>query len=390
MMKYTLMSKQQIEATVYQYALIIILLVALAISGGRDFLFQKEEVEVNVALEDIQEIYPTAAYYSQNRLGAYDVYGSNRDKIGSALLSSNFSHQSGYGGRVPLLIGVDDNLTIRKIILLPNNETGDYIEAIYGDKFIGKWQGVSLEDALQLQVDVVSGATHTSNAVIAGVRHTASSVMKSDVSVITETNLWSTIKDLLFLILMVLSLVMAYKKGKAKYRTIYMFLVLIIMGIILNIALSVQLLNGWLLDGFSWRANWQSSVVFILAFILSFVGKRKFYCNYLCPMGALQELSNHYTPFKKRKLPTRFKGITAREIYLTLIAGALLLGLAPELSYLEPFTFFSFRIVGIGLIIFGIVVVVLSLFFTKPWCSVCPTGCLIDTISYQKSKNIES
>lgn len=384
------MNKQQIGATAYQYTLIFIILAALAISGGRAFLFQKEEIEVTVGLEDIQEIFPQVADFTENRLGAYDVYGSKSDKIGSALLSSNFSQQFGYGGRVPLLIGVDDNLIITKIILLPNNETGDYIEAIYDEKFIGKWQGVSLEDAMQLPVDVVSGATHTSNAVIAGVRHTASSVMNSDVSVITETNLWTTIKDVLFLSLMVLSLVMVYKKGKAKFRILYMFLVLIIMGLILNIALSVQLLNGWLLDGFSWRANWQSSVVFILALMISFIGKRKFYCNYLCPMGALQELTNHFTPFKKRKLPTRFKGITAREIYLTLIAGTLLLGFAPELAYLEPFTFFSFRIVGIGIIIFGLAVIVASLFFTKPWCSVCPTGCVIDTIAYQKAKNFKS
>lgn len=107
-------------------------------------------------------------------------------------------------------------------------------------------------------------------------------------------------------------------------------------------------------------------------------------------MGALQELTNRYTPFKKRNLPTQLMGITAKEIYLTLIAGALLLGFTPELSYLEPFMFFSFRIIGIGLIIFGLVVVLLSLFFNKPWCSVCPTGCLIDTISYKKAKNFDS
>lgn len=384
------MSKQQIQATVYQYALILILLAALAYRGGREFLFHKNEAEVTVALEDLQQIYPTAASYTQNRQGTFYAYGNKDDKIGSALLSSAYSQQSGYGGNVPLLIGVDDNLTISKIVLLPNNETSDYIEAIYSNNFIGKWQGVTLEDAVQLQVDVVSGATITSNAVIAGIRHTASSVMGTGSSVITETNLWAAIKDILLLSLMVLSLVMAYKKGMAKYRIIYMFLVLGIMGLILNTALSVKLLNGWLLDGFAWRANWQSSVVFILALIISFLGKRKFYCNYLCPMGALQELTNRFTPFKKRKLPTRWMGITAREIYLTLIGGALLLGFTPELSYLEPFMFFSFRIIGIGLIIFGLMVVLLSLFFTKPWCSVCPTGCLIDTISYKKAKNFDS
>jgi len=383
------MNKLQIEATAYQYFLIIILLVAIAYRGGRDFLFQKNVVEVTVTLEDIQEIYPTAAYFDQNRHGAFDVYGNNRNKIGSVLLSSDYSQQFGYGGNVPLLIGVDDNLTITKIILLPNNETGYYIEAIYGNKFIGKWKGVNLEDAMQFHVDVISGATHTSNAVIAGVRQTASSVMGSGASVVTDTNHWTTIKDILFLSLMLLSLVMVYKKGMAKYRTIYMFLVLVIMGLILNNALSAQLLNRWLLDGFTWRANWQSSVIFILALTISFVGKHKFYCNYLCPMGALQELTNHFTPFKKRNLPTRLMGITAKEIYLTLIAGALLIGFTPELSYLEPFMFFSFRIIGIGLIIFGLMVVLLSLFFTKPWCSVCPTGCLLDTISYKKAKDID-
>lgn len=384
------MRKQQIEAIVYQYTLILIILVAIAFRGGRDFLFQKNDLEVTVSLENIQDIYPKAVYYDLNRLGVYDVLDKNSNKIGSALLSSDYSRQFGYGGIVPLLIGVDDSLSITKIILLPNNETGDYIEAIYGDKFIGKWQGVSLEDVIQYQVDVVSGATHTSNAVIAGIRHTAASVIKSEASIVKETKLWTSIKDILFLILILLSLAMVYKKGTAKYRTIYLLLVLIIMGLILNNALSAQLLNGWLKDGFAWRANWQSAVIFILALTISFVGKRKLYCNYLCPMGALQELTNHFTPFKKRNLPTKYKGLSIREVYLVLIAGALLLGLTPELSYAEPFMFFSFRVVGIGFIIFGILITLLSLFFNKPWCSVCPTGCLMDTISYKKAKNIES
>lgn len=384
------MNKRQFGTTAYQYALILILLTAIAYSGGRNFLLKKDVAEVIVKLENIQEIYPTADYYTQNRHRAFDVYNNDRDKIGSALLSSDYSQPFGYGGIVPLLIGIDDNLKITKIVLLTNNETSDYIEAIYGNKFIGRWQGVSLEEAMKLQVDVVSGATHTSEAVITGIRNTASSVMKSDVSFITEPNLWALIKDLSFLSLMMLSLVMVFKKGTAKYRTIYLFLVLAIMGLILNKALSVQLLHGWLLNGFSWQANWQSSVVFLLAFAISFVGKRKFYCNYLCPMGALQELTNKFSPLKRRKLPTRIMNITAKEIYLTLIAGALLLGFSPELSYLEPFMFFSFRVVGIGLIFFGVAVVVLSLFFNKPWCSVCPTGCLLDTISYQKAKKSKS
>jgi len=384
------MHKQQIQASLYQYTLIIIILVALAYRSGREFLFQKNEADITLSLADLREIYPATTNYELNRYGAYDVYDNKNKKTGSALLSSNYSRQFGYAGRVPLLIGINDSLIIDRIVLLKNNETFEYIRAVYEDKFLGNWQNISLEDAMQLKVDVVSGATHTSKAVIAGVRHTASSVLKSDASVITDTNFWAIIKDILFLCLMLFSLVMVFKKGTAKYRTIYMVLVLVIMGLILNNAISAQLLYGWLKDGFAWRANWQTIAIFILALIVSFVGKRKFYCNYLCPMGALQELTNRFSPFKKRRLPVTLKGLSIREVYLTLIAGALLLGFSPELSYAEPFMFFSFRVVGIGLIIFGLIVLLSSLFFTKPWCSVCPTGCLLDTISYQKAKKTKS
>jgi hypothetical protein len=381
---------KQIHATIYHYYILLVLLAAIAISGGRDFLFHKDAVVVNVGLADIQEVYPVASHFTPNRYGVYEVFGANGHKTGTVFLSSNYTRQFGYAGIVPLLIGVDENLIISKIVVLPNNETGDYVEAIYSNKFIGRWQGVSLEDALQLQVDVVSGATHTSKAVIAGVRYTASHVLNADASVVAETNLWSTIKDILLLVMLLLSLMMAYKKGRAKYRSVYLMLVLLIMGLILNNVLSTRLLNGWLLEGFMWRANWQSMLVFILAVTLSLIGKRKFYCNYLCPMGALQELTNKISPYKKRKLPTVFMGISLREIYLTLIAGALLTGFTPELAYLEPFMFFSFHIIGIGLILFGVAVIVLSLFYSQPWCAVCPTGCLMDTLPYNKIKNVES
>ncbi len=384
------MHKKQIHATLHKYYIILVLLAAIAISGGRDFLFRKDAVEVNVGLEDMQKVYPGAADFTLNRYGVYEVYGANRNKTGTVFLSSNYTQQLGYAGIVPLLIGVDENLLISKIVVLSNNETGDYVEAIYSDKFIGRWLGVSLEDAMQLQMDVVSGATHTSRAVIAGVRYTASHVLDADVSVVGETKHWALIKDLLFLLMVLLSLVMVYKKGRARFRNVYLLFVLLIMGLMLNNVLSARLLHGWLLEGFIWRANWQSMLVFFLALTLSVVGKHKFYCNYLCPMGALQELTNKITPFKKRTLPNRFRGISLRELYLTLIAGALLTGFRPELAYLEPFMFFSFHIIGIGLILFGSSVVVLSLFYKQPWCSVCPTGCLMDTLSYNKIKAIDS
>lgn len=387
------MNKKQIGTIAYKYSLIILILAAIAYRGGRDFIFQKQQLDehkVAVTIEDIKQVYPAAADYSINRHGVYEAYNKQGKPLGLALLSPNYSRQYGYAGYVPLLIGVDDELVITKIALLPNNETKDYTRAVYSDKFMSQWQGLSLEGAAEHPVDAVSGATITSEAVIAGIRQTAAAVMESDTAEITETGTWTTVKDILFLILLLLSLVLAFKKGLTRYRSLYLVMVVVIMGLLLNKALSMLLLNGWLLNGFSWQANWQTVTVLLLALLVSFAGKRQFYCNYLCPMGALQELTNRFTPFKTRALPTRFKGVTLREVYLILIAGALILGFSPELSYLEPFMFFSFRIAGIGLIIFGVVVILLSLFLNRPWCALCPTGCFLDTISYKKVKQTKS
>lgn len=69
------MNKRQIEATVYQYFLILILLTAIAYRGGREFIFHNNEDKLSVTLEDIQQIYPAAANYEQNRHGAFNVTG---------------------------------------------------------------------------------------------------------------------------------------------------------------------------------------------------------------------------------------------------------------------------------------------------------------------------
>jgi len=384
------MRKKQLFGALYHYYLLFVLLAAIAISGGRDFLFTKDAVEVNVGLTEIQQLYPAATLFEINRFGVYEVYAASGQQIGMALLSSNYSQQFGYAGIVPLLIGIDQNQVISKIVILPNNETGDYVEAVYSEKFIGRWRGVSLQDAVQMQVDGITGATHTSRALIAGVRHTASHVLDAEMPVIGEAKLWSIIKDLLFLAMILASVMMVYSKGRARYRGVYLVFVVLIMGLILNNLLSARLLNGWLLEGFVWRVHWQSIVVFGLALSLSLIGKRKFYCNYLCPMGALQELTNKITPFKKRKLPGSLWGIGIRELYLTFIAGTLLTGFSLELAYLEPFMLFSWNIIGIGMILFGVAVVVMSLFFSQPWCTICPTGCLMDTIPFKKAQNTES
>ncbi len=74
----------------------------------------------------------------------------------------------GYAGPTPLKIFIKGN-KIEKIEPLKNLETPKYFSLIKRD-LLTKWNGLLVKKAATQQVDVVTGATYTSEAVIENVR----------------------------------------------------------------------------------------------------------------------------------------------------------------------------------------------------------------------------
>lgn len=288
------------------------------------------------------------------------------------------ANNSGYGGPVPLLVGLKKD-TITKIQLLANNETNEFLKYIKEDQLIQQWEGININQISKMKVDAVTGATATSNAIISGMMLAAAKYLnieqshfKKDFEIIA--------KDITFLIIVLLSLLMTYIKSFKKYRWVYLLAVLLVFGIYTAKILSINLLYGWISQGIVWKTNWQSVILLLLALIMPLINKPKFYCNYLCPMGAFQELINKITPAKKHRLHLKNSPISLSEIYLTLILTSLVLGFSINLSYLEPFMIFVFNVAGTGLFVFVGLIAILSFFFNKPWCALCPTGCLINKV----------
>ena len=74
----------------------------------------------------------------------------------------------GYAGPTPLKIYIKKG-KIEKIEALKNVETPKYFALIKRD-LLGKWNGLTVKKAAEQKVDVVTGATFTSEAVIENVK----------------------------------------------------------------------------------------------------------------------------------------------------------------------------------------------------------------------------
>lgn len=74
----------------------------------------------------------------------------------------------GYAGPTPVKIYIKKN-KIERIEALPNMETPKYFAQVKR-ALLDKWKGLTVKDAAKQEVDVVTGATYSSEAVIENVR----------------------------------------------------------------------------------------------------------------------------------------------------------------------------------------------------------------------------
>lgn len=74
----------------------------------------------------------------------------------------------GYNGTTPLKIYIKDD-KIQKIEALPNDETPGFFAKVQ-ENLLNKWNGMTVKQAATAEVDVVTGATYSSNAVKANVK----------------------------------------------------------------------------------------------------------------------------------------------------------------------------------------------------------------------------
>ncbi len=339
------------------------------------------------------EVCEDFSYFKHDTLtDCYYLYNSKNKLSCSILLTMPYCKDiKGYGGCVPFAIVFNRNDKIREIVLLENSETPKWIEQLNDNKFFENWNGLTAEEAINTKIDAVSGATYTSVAVIESCKHRLSMFTKieADKSKMNWVNILGIIASFLFLIFAVYSFLMPQKTNR--FRIFLLIASVGILGFWQGDFLSLALFDKWLIGGVKIWSHIVLIVVLILTILLPLITNKAFYCQFVCPFGAAQELVGKLNKRKITFSQTVRKLLTKiRFLVLFILFVMLVVAVDFSLEDFEPFSAFSYKFASASTLILALVMLFLSIFINKPWCRFfCPTGGLISLL-YVKSNKAEA
>ena len=368
-------------------AIIALVIVIIGFQQGKLFNYSfsgntipQNNKKTSISLEDAKYLFPTASAISEDALKQIVVYDKANKTIGYIISSKPYSDSLvGFAGPVPFLIGIDTKNKLVGIKLEKNNESPGYIEYIAKQGFFEKLKNKSVESVINDNIDAVSGASMTTNAIIKALKQKTAEYNKTVIKTKAST-LKKKISDGLTILVLIFALLSFFTKYFKKFRLALLISSVLILGFLNGTFISMFLMQGWILNGVPVISQLVLFTIVLIAIILPLISNKSFYCNYLCPFGAAQELTGKITR-KKSPFPLNKTFVIKhlRTFIFFIIVLLLILGINFDLTNTEPFSAFIFVSASIAAIILALVFIILSLFFNKPWCNYfCPTGQLLD------------
>jgi len=150
--------------------LTIVVLVSVALVTWTDSI-TKEEIarqEEQQLLEMLEEMFSDMDRYTFED-GIYTIY-SDETEIGYAFLAVG----KGYGGDINILVGLENDMTIKAVTITKQEETPGLGSRITGSSFTSQFAGLNSENIALKQnggeIDAITGSTISSGAVVDAVR----------------------------------------------------------------------------------------------------------------------------------------------------------------------------------------------------------------------------
>lgn len=282
----------------------------------------------------------------------------------------------GYGGRVPLEITVKDSV-ITEIRPLGNAESTDFFAQAVN--VLNAYKGKTVSQAAAMHVDAVSGATLSSTALIGNMSRGLQYLQQQPAAQPQPKPF--PLKTAVGLVVVLMAAVLPLFVRNRTYLLIQQVLNIIVLGFWCGTALSYSSMTGYLAHGAAIAAFAIPAVMLITAFVYPLFGKKSYYCTFVCPFGALQQVAGRCV---KYKLPLRPRTLHYLDIFRQVLWAALMLciwsGVWSRWTDYEPFSAFIFRSASWVTIAIAATFIALSFVITRPYCRfVCPVGTLLKT-----------
>ena len=289
---------------------------------------------------------------------------------------------SGYAGPVPLDIYIADGKII-EIKALENTETPSFFKR--ASVLFDSWIGKTPQEALDMKVDGVSGATYTSAAIIdnvnAGLTHYQSIDKKSNTPTGNPTpwKIWVALA-----VTLAACIVPLFVKNKI-YHNIQLIANVIVLGFWCGQFLDYALILKYISDGFVLPVGLIAIAMLIAAFIYPLFGRPQHYCTHICPLGSAQLLLGQICGYKIHLSPKVIKGLDwFRKILWAVLMLSLWTDCLTGWMDMELFQAFMFESASWWIIGAASIFLLLSIIVTRPYCRfVCPTGSL-----FKRAENI--
>lgn len=281
----------------------------------------------------------------------------------------------GYAGATPVEISIVDR-RIASVKPLANDESPRFMRSVVDNGLFDRWNGLTVAEAINADVDAVSGATYTSSAVIKTVRLTLAHYASSQPSPLLGVFSW---KLLVTLLAIACSVVLPFFFHSRVARLARLVVNVVVIGLWSHSFISLSLMVNAFSNGFDFATGIVPVVLLLVAFVLPFFGKPGHYCNHVCPLGSLQELAGVARKRKWQPSAALLKWLNGfREALWMALLLVMAIGAGFDLMDYEAFSAFMLGQASPVVLAMAGAFVLLSVFTPRPYCRfVCPTGSLL-------------
>ena len=157
----------------------LVVFVSVALVSGTDSITKdKIAYQIDQKIQGmLVETFPDMNEYTFTD-DIYTIY-SDDTLVGYAFLATG----KGYGGDIDILVGLEDEQTLKGITIVTQSETPRLGSRIIESSFVSEFVGANIDDMFLKkdggQIDAITGASISSEAVVDVVRNTAMEKVKS-------------------------------------------------------------------------------------------------------------------------------------------------------------------------------------------------------------------